>query len=96
MRSTASSRRPNGASARTVRTDHVGALRDDEVAAHTLDVLPRCALAANHVNESFDICAFGLPAFEDIVGDRDNHDPTFIAGQAVEKVWPSFRPRGSA
>ena len=96
MRSAASSRRPNSASARTVRTDHVGALRDDEVAAHPLDVLARCALTARHVNESLDIFASRLPALEDIVGDRDNHDPTFIAGQAIEKVRPPFRPRGSA
>ena len=56
----------------------------------------RCAFAAHHVNESLDICAFRLPALEDIVGDRDDHDPTFIARQAIEKVWPPFRPRGSA
>lgn len=68
----------------------------NEVAAHPLDVLLRCALAAHHVNESLDICRIRLPAFEDIVGDRDNHGPPFITSQATEEVWPSFCPGRSA
>ena len=74
----------------------MGYLRDDQVMAHPLDVLARCALTAHHVNESLYIFASRLPALKDIVGDRDKHGPPFMVGQAIEKVWPPFRTRGSA
>jgi len=59
-------------------------------------VLRRPAAAADHVNQGLDICAFRLPALEDIVGDRNDHGPTLIAGQAVRTVSNSREAAASA